>query len=299
MSHQPEFEYTGPSPERTPNDICIVSCGIGPQYQEGLYSTRLHCEVNVPEAWRLFYRDYPPGCPSHSDQMYAFKIWALRNAINAGFRYVVWMDATFQPIASMAPLWEVLKREGWYCAPQGIYMLGEWASDYMLFKFGIDREKAFSIPLVYSGLVALDMLSHAGKAIWNKWQYSQNQGLWNGAHYNSPGSGLREFGLKTKGHVSSDKRVSGHRHDEAALSAILYQEGLVPAIRNFLTVESPEGFIDHHVKLVIPRRPALREIPPREAGSAGNDIHTEGYLTLQDLQERYLTLQDLQKRGIK
>lgn len=52
MSEQPEFEMTS-GRTRTDHDMCIVSCGIGPHYQEGLHSTRLHCEVNVPEAWRL------------------------------------------------------------------------------------------------------------------------------------------------------------------------------------------------------------------------------------------------------
>lgn len=279
MSGQPEFEMTS-GRTRTADDCCIVSCGIGPHYQEGLYSTRLHCEVNVPEAWRLFYRELPLGCPPHREQMYAFKIRAMQRAIEAGFRYILWMDATFQPLSSIEPLWSVIRERGWYVAPQGHATLGEWASDFLLFHFGITRDSAMKIPLVYSGLVGLDMGNEMGKTIWSDWVASQVAGTWNGAHYNEPGASLRPFGLKTKGQVSEDPRVSGHRHDEAALSAILMWCDLVPTDMNFLTLESPNGFIGHRVPLVIPaqRRPE----PSKKQEPSG-----------------YLSAADLQRMGIK
>lgn len=251
MSGQPEFEMTS-GRSRTKHDACIVSCGIGPHYQEGLYSTRLHCEVNVPEAWRLFYRELPLGCPPHSEQMYAFKIWAMQRAIDAGFRYILWMDATFQPIASIEPLWESIKQDGWYAPPQASHKLGEWASGFLLYEMDLPRGEAWMVPLVYSGLVGLDMGSENGKEIWRQWVQSQVSGCWNGAHYHEAGASLRPFGQKTKGHVSGDPGVSGHRHDEAALSAILHGMELVPEDRGFLTLESPDGFIGHRVPLVVP-----------------------------------------------
>ncbi len=247
--YQPEFEMTG-GRSRTANDTCIVSCGIGPHYQEPLHSTRLHCEINAPEAWRLFYRELPIGCPPHAEQMYAFKIWSMQRAIEAGFRYVIWIDSAFQPIASIEPLLDVVRKAGWYCPPQTSARLGEYCSDTMLEYFAMSRAEAWTVQLVFSGLLALDMRSFLGQTIWNRWRLSQP--VWNGAHYNEPGQSMSVFGQKTKGHVSNDPGVSGHRHDEAALSAILHQETLMPEDRGFLTLESPDGFIGHHVKLVVP-----------------------------------------------
>lgn len=248
MSGQPEFEMTS-GRTRTDHDLCIVSCGIGPHYQEKLHSTRLHCEVNVPEAWRLFYRELPLGCPSHSEAMYAFKIWAMQRAIDAGFRYVLWMDSAFQPIASIEPLMEVVRRDGWYCPPQVQARLGEYCSDDMLTYFGMERAEAWKVQLVFSGLVGLDMRGGNGRLIWERWKASVP--FWRGAHYNAPGP-LQVFGQKTKGWVSDDPGVSGHRHDESALSAILHMQNMKPVDRGFLTLESPDGFIGHHVKLVVP-----------------------------------------------
>lgn len=251
MSGQPEFIMTS-GRSRTRHDACIVSVGIGEHYQEPLYSTRLHCEVNAPEAWRLTYRELPLGCRPHLEDMYAFKIHAMQRAIDAGFRYVLWMDTAFQPIASIRPLWDVLEVEGWYCPPQVQARLGEYSSDRLLQHFGLSRATAWTIQLVFSGLVGFDMGSTTGRLLWEAWKDSWISGLWMGAHYHVSGLPLQPHGQKTRGHVSNDPGVSGHRHDEAALSAILYQHGLVPKDRGFLTIESAAGFIGHKVPLITP-----------------------------------------------
>ena len=257
ISGQPEFVTTN-GRERTANDKCIVMCGIGPEYQEPLHSTRLHCEVNVPEAWRLCYRELPLGCPPHHERMYAFKIWAMQRAIDAGFRYILWMDTSFQPIRSIQPLWEVIEREGWYAGPQGNAMLGEYCSDDFVRDTSStgnkedSRNELRSVPLVYSGLFGVDVKSDFGMALWLSWRETQNLGLWNGAHYNATGEPITHVGQKLRGHVSKDASVKGHRHDEAALSWLLWRRGLVPVDRGFLTLESPDGFIGHKVELVVP-----------------------------------------------
>lgn len=253
MIDEPEFITTN-GKERTSEDCCIVSCGIGPHYQEPLHSTRLHCEVNAPEAWRLTYRQLPAGCPSHKEQMYAFKLWTIQRAIDAGFRYCLWMDTAFQPLRSIAPLWQATKRDGWYIPPQGNAMVGQYSNDELLAKFMLSRDQAMSIPLVFSGLVGLDLANKNGIGwkIWTDWKETQRLGLWEGPHYNIPGAERSPFGQKTAGHVSYDTRVLGHRHDEAALSLVLNSYGLKPEHRGFLTLETDSGFIGHHIKLMVP-----------------------------------------------
>lgn len=249
---------------RTIHDRIIVSAGIGEAYLPGLASTRAHCAVHSPEAWQLMYTYYPEGCPPHQVSQYAFKIFALRRAVEAGFRYVLWMDSTFQPIASMEPLWDAIAKDGWYVAPQEDARLGEWCSDAAL---PCGRDEAMRIPLVYSGLVGLDMVDPTGSAIWLFWQAKFEACLFNGPHRNIPGmqGPFLPWGDKFAGHVSHDPRVKGHRHDEAALSAILWSMNLKPDAKGFTTYHSPDGFIDHHVPLNYlmavqgSRKPACKE----------------------------------------
>ena len=155
-------------------------------------------------------------------------------------------------IASIRPLWDVLEAQGWYCPPQAQARLGEYSNDTLLRYFNLTRATAWTIQLVYSGLVGFDMGSTTGRSVWTAWKDSQKAGVWNGAHYHVSRLPLQPFGQKTRGHVSNDPGVSGHRHDEAALSAILYNFVQKPVDRGFLTLESPRGFIGHKVPLVTP-----------------------------------------------
>jgi hypothetical protein len=182
--------------------------------------------------------------------MYAFKIYAMQRAVDAGFRFILWMDTKWQPVGSMCRLWAEIERSGWYAPKQGDAVVGTWCTDEMLKLFDVTRDESMTIPLCYSGLVGLDFSSITGHAIWCAWRDSK--GLWTAPHLNKPGEQMEPWGEKFSGHVSYDPRVTGHRHDEAALSLILYKMGLRPSTLGFLTLEDPNGFIGNDIKLVTP-----------------------------------------------
>lgn len=236
--------------KRTEYDRIIVSCGIGDHYAAGFREQGRRVTHYCPDAWQLFYDDYPAGCPTQEQSQYAFKIFALERAIREGFRYVLWMDAAFSPVASIEPLWKEIERAGWYVPPQGNEMLDRWCSDDALGIFNIDRAKAGIIPLVYSGLVGLDMqtASFIGTRVWREWERLYSWGTFDGCHVNLPGQPRQPWGQKWQGHVSHDPKVQGHRHDESALSYVLWSLGLVPKSLGFLTLESEAGFIGHHME---------------------------------------------------
>src|SRR6185369_76530 len=239
---------------RTHGDRCIVSCGTQAHYYESLHSTRLHCSAHIPEAWQLFYYGYPDGCPAQQEKQYAFKIYALRRAWDASFGTITWIDSAFQPIASVEPLWAEVERAGWWIPAQGDANLGNWTSDRALEIFGITRDVAMDIPLCYSGLVSILCRTSIGKEIWRLWQELYDKGAFNGPHQNIIGGHTGAWGNKTTGECSKDPRCHGHRHDESALSFVLYKLGLKPSKLPFLTLESEQGFIGHHVELVVPSK---------------------------------------------
>ncbi len=247
----PPFEkpnYTA----RTLGDRCIVSCGTEPHYFEQLHATKEYCTKYAPEAWQLFYYGYPDGCPPQSQHQYAFKIKALERAFDAGFASVLWLDTAFQPIASLAPLWKEVDEHGWYIQGQGDALLGNWCSDIALHTFGITRDVAMGIQLCYSGMVALKLNHTIGEEIFKRWVKSYYAGTFDGPHLNDPLSPTRPWGQKLAGHCSTDPRCQGHRHDESALSFILWEMGLTPRHEPFLTLSDDNGFIGHHRKLLCP-----------------------------------------------
>lgn len=230
----------------------IVGAGIGRHYRQRLRSTVNHCEVYCPEAWKLWYDTLPDGCPPHEQSQYAFKICAIQRCIDAGFRYILWMDSSFAAVDSIEPLWKLIEEHGWFVPRQGDAQLGTWTSDIALNIYGITRDEAMDIPLVYSGLVGLDMKNPTAVAIWNLWVFMFSKGAFNGPHYNEDQMnnsirGWEPVGSKWKGWCSDDPRCLGHRHDESALAFALNRLGLKPMVSGLLTIEDPKGIIGHMI----------------------------------------------------
>lgn len=251
----------------------IVGAGISRHYRQRLRSTVNHCEVYCPEAWKLWYDTLPEGCPPHDQSQYAFKIYAIQRCIDAGFRYILWMDSSFAPVDSIEPLWKLIEEHGWFVPRQGDAQLGTWTSDKALRIYGITRDQAMDIPLVYSGLVGMDMINPAAIYIWHRWAGLHGQGAFNGPHYHVPQAVPEATGAKWKGWCSDDPRCLGHRHDESALAFALNRLGLKPMVSGLLTIEDSKGIIGH----MIPDYDVvkLREAGLRLLGRLRSDKHPD------------------------
>lgn len=227
----------------------IVTAGIGPHYAGRMDMQERQLERWCPDVPRRVWREYPEGCPPHSaTAMYRFKLDLIQRAIDEGFTTVLWIDSVFAPVGKMWPLWDHLVDVGWYVPPQLNEPMSRWCSDAALARFEITREDAAAIPLVYSGLVGLNLNTDEGLSILNRWRHWMDAGTFEGAHRNIPFEPLREWGNKWEGHCSADLRVQGHRHDESALSYVLHERGLRPEHLGFLSDTTPEtGFIGMHL----------------------------------------------------
>ena len=227
-----------------PNRV-IVNCGIGWHYAALSRTVETACAMYGETGSLEFWRDYPSGCPTHAERQYAFKIFAIREAIAkyGNDATILWMDSTFIPLRSIEPLWEHIETHGWYALLQGGAKVGEWATDRSLELMELDRETAMQIPLCLSGLVGLNLAHETGRMLWDGWQHRYEAGAFDGAHINKPGESFTVVGNKFSGHCSDDPRVHGHRHDETALSVALWRLGLAPSSNDFTTVYSADGFI--------------------------------------------------------
>jgi hypothetical protein len=187
-----------------------------------------YAEQHAPHYTRMVFKTLPIGCPQHGSMeegAYAFKIYAIDEAIKRGYRYIMWLDTSMMIIRPMQSLWDHIVKIGWYVCPQGGSLLGEYVSDEALAIYGIDRTLAMQIQLPYSGIVGLDM-EDFGKDIFREWKLLCERGAFKGHHYAPHNPNRAAGGGKTIGHVSADKRVVGHRHDESALGFVLYKLGL-------------------------------------------------------------------------
>ena len=226
----------------------IVNVGIGGDYPRRSLELRRRCVEHCPDAHlNIYINTLPPGCPLHGlSHMYAFKLYAMGAAFSAGHNPVLWIDSTNRPRAPIGPLWDEIEAAGWYAAPQGDSVLGDWCTDRALGMYGINRAMARSIPLALSGLVGLDLRHPTGAAVWAEWNHLYIAGAFDGPHKAANGP-IIPWGNKTAGFCSRDSAVQGHRHDEAALSFALWKLGLKPRFLNFTADEDPVGgFIERN-----------------------------------------------------
>lgn len=218
----------------------IVNCAVEQGFYLPLQERVLAACKQFGGDAELFFGGYPDGCPSHLTHQYVFKVRAMEQAIQQGFRRILWVDCRCRPIKSFQPIWDCIEQTGYYVGQQGDATLGQWCSDTALALFGISRETANEIILLRGGVFGLNLDEPEGWEIWRSYKALCDLGAFTGAHQNQPGAPITEWGGgKLKGHVSNDPAVGGHRHDESALSFALWNLGLKPS-RDWTNIDIPD-----------------------------------------------------------
>lgn len=211
---------------------CIVSCcyseGRGQYYAE--FADRMEASLDcwAPGIDRIIFRDgWPPGSPSHSEHHYAFKYFAVAEALRRGYRQILWLDAGSQALAPLDAAWVALDREG-VLLVAGADTLGHWISDDALAHFGMTRDWAMGVRLSGGCFVGVDLDSPKGAEFFLEWgRLATHTRLF-------VCTTSREAELKrvmrsvpqSTTPASLDPRVQGHRSDEACFSVMASKMGV-------------------------------------------------------------------------
>jgi len=194
------------APKPLPKDACIVNVATESyaEWQQTMMNSINKYGEGIPVlAWR---GHLPPGSPPHKLSPYAFKAYAIKEALNQGYKKILWLDSSMFMIASWGDFWSELSKKGglfWECdaGPTGL-----WCCDNAMNIMGKTREELICTPIVQGGIFALDFDNEKTQKVWAYyWKHVHSGallGLWRKAH----------------GFVSEDTRVQGHRHDMPILS---------------------------------------------------------------------------------
>jgi hypothetical protein len=171
--------------------------------------------------------ELPPGCPSHEEAPYGFKLAAIRQAERRGARSVLWLDAPCVATAPLAPTFDRIEETGHLFVTSG-ERLGNWSSDECLAAFGLTRDRAMALPLLNGTFIGLDLESALARRWFEGVERACREGLFKGAYLSdhAPADVRARKAGKPIGFVSPDPRCWGHRHDEAVGSALAYALGL-------------------------------------------------------------------------
>ena len=147
------------------------------------------------------------GSPKHSDNPYAFKVYAMQAVRDMGYDIVVYMDASMWPVTSVQPLIDWIEQKGYLMEEAG-HWSGTWANDRSLEYFKMSRDEAMKIPMFSAGMLGLDFRSELCREFFARWKNACQGGIFRGGWQNRDKS------------ESQDPRCQGHRHDMTCASII-------------------------------------------------------------------------------
>ena len=156
-----------------------------------------------PEAL-CFYQNYPNDLFKGTNHYY-LKPSALYEAFEIHDQ-VLWMDSSCWVIKDLAPIWEAIEKDGYYFIHSG-FNCAQYCNDESLEYFGVTRDEAEKIPMIYAICFGLNFDHPIGHSIYELFIQSARD------RFFDDGTG------------SQDPRFIAHRHDQSALSLIAYQLG--------------------------------------------------------------------------
>jgi len=232
-----------------PTNRCIVSLGIGrrghteplARLEESLKRTRFQGDLLI---WK---DELPPNSPTHYESPMAFKTYCFLEAINHGYRYVLWVDAPCIALRSIHPIFTIIEQKGYvmFVDPYG-QSVGQWCGDEVLEHHKISREEAFRMPEIPTSVIGLDLHSGIGRRFLDEWHEMALDRI--------TFRGTRKPILSTDDHyaiawnkencISSDPRVGGHRHDQTAAGIIAHRLGMVACSNGLRDVLCEKASVD-------------------------------------------------------
>lgn len=174
----------------------------------------------------------PPGSPTHAEEPYAFKLFAIREAERRGADSILWLDSPCVAASRLSPVFDRIARDGHLFVTAGD-RLGNWSNDACLDAFGLTRDGAMDVPLIHGSFIGLHLGRPSSLAWLDGMFRALAQGLFRGPYFSPhapPDVRARRPGTPV-GAVSKDPRCWGHRHDEAVGSALARRLGLPPVSR--------------------------------------------------------------------
>lgn len=160
------------------SDTCIVNVTFRDRYLP--YQRRLADGLAkyAPDIDRLFWTDeLPPGAPPHQELPYAFKLFAIEQARDAGYDRILWFDAGVDVRRPLDPILKLIEERSVLLVADDD-ALALHCSDECLTYFGRDREWAKTVKLTGGGIIGLDLRSYRGAQFYFDWWDAFKAGLY-------------------------------------------------------------------------------------------------------------------------
>lgn len=217
-------------------DFCICGQAIGPE--RFIKSIDLMQEAVVAHGYTgsflLHIGDLPAGCPPHpvpnhryhrgsDDVPYAFKAYVMKEAQEAGFRYVGYLDSVILLQQPFSVIQDVVKEHGYFFGNNGC-SLARYTSDDCLTHFGMTRSEISGKHCIHGGIMFLDLEVEQCRKFLDE--------MYDLAY---PGGPYCADWQNDRGQVSADSSVLGHRPQQSVATIVAMRLGMTNFVPYSLT----------------------------------------------------------------
>lgn len=125
------------------------------------------------------YGEHTVGAPLHSENPYAFKIYAIEKVRSLGYDQILWLDASVYPVKNVTPVFDWLTKKGIFLEEAGHYC-GTWSPQYVLDYFKITKEQAMKMPMFAAGYCGFDFTKTISIEFFAEWKEAMLNGMFKG-----------------------------------------------------------------------------------------------------------------------
>lgn len=192
-------------------DIAVCSLAFGEKYVWRLGRMKETLENTNPDV-RLFQwvNAMPDGARPFNESMYGFKPWAIKIALDSGYKKIFWIDCTAVVQDKLDYYDQSTAEHKGVLAVQDDNKLTGFCSDKALRYVGQRRDYLNDKHLVGGSLYYFDFNIPGCEGIFERWLQSEKDGIF--------GNMVEQCG----------EQLQGHRSDETMMSLFLYEAGSKP-----------------------------------------------------------------------
>lgn len=119
------------------------------------------------------------GAPFHTDNPYAFKLYAIDKVHGMGYDQVLWLDASVYAVSDVYPVFDWLSSSGVFMEHAG-HFAGTWSPGYVLDYFNITKQEADQMPMFAAGYCGIDFSRERAFIFFANWWDAMQAGMFKG-----------------------------------------------------------------------------------------------------------------------
>ncbi len=145
--------------------------------------------------------------PTHQENNYAFKVYAIEKVRAMGYTSVLWVDSAVYPVNLITPIFEYIERENLLIFDNIGYNVNDFCNEFCSNYYKIDTKEKQSMKMIMACVMGFNFLHPSANLVFDSYKTACDDGIFNGSWHD-------------------------HRHDQTCMSIILYKHGLQHKIIN-------------------------------------------------------------------